>query len=138
MVLSRPAGEEQAGSASEQRRDPVGREGKSESDDRRVRGLGRISRPPAMPSNSPTADGPTQTPENHSSADLSEGGLNQASPEGGTLASPTPPHRVGRPGRKRKQLPELVTSDPCTNAPPTPPEDCDPPPPHAGSAGDGN
>ncbi|CAL8392745.1 unnamed protein product [Arctogadus glacialis] len=58
-----------------------------------------------MPSNSPTADGPTQTPENHSSADLSEGGLNQASPEGGTLASPTPPHRVGRPGRKRKQLP---------------------------------
>ncbi|XP_030201738.1 DNA (cytosine-5-)-methyltransferase 3 alpha a isoform X6 [Gadus morhua] len=81
-----------------------------------------------MPSNSPTADGPTQTPENHSSADLSEGGLNQASPEGGTLASPTPPHRVGRPGRKRKQLPELVTSDPCTNAPPTPPEDCDPSP----------
>ena len=42
--VSRPAGEEQAGSASEQRRDPVGREGKSESDDRRVRGLGRISR----------------------------------------------------------------------------------------------
>ena len=36
----------------------------------------------------------------------SEGGLNQASPEGGTLASPTAaPHRVGRPGRKRKQLP---------------------------------
>ncbi|CAL8317417.1 unnamed protein product [Merluccius merluccius] len=46
-----------------------------------------------MPSNSPTAGDPKQTPENHSSTDL-----------------------------------EMVNSDPCTNAPPTPPEDCDPSP----------
>ncbi|KAJ3606167.1 hypothetical protein NHX12_025688 [Muraenolepis orangiensis] len=125
--VSRPAvARNRRGSASEQRRDPAGREGKSESDDRRVRGLGRISRPPAMPSNSPTADDPTQTPEDHSSADLREGGVNQASPVEGKLASPTAPHRVGRPGRKRKQLPDMVNSDPCTNAPPTPPEDYEP------------
>ncbi|XP_022620104.1 DNA (cytosine-5)-methyltransferase 3A-like [Seriola dumerili] len=77
-----------------------------------------------MPSNSPAATEPPQTPENDASNDVSEDGADQDSPEEGTPASPRNKRRVGRPGRKRKQLlPEMATSDPCANAPPTPPEE---------------
>ncbi|KAM4601132.1 DNA (cytosine-5)-methyltransferase 3A-like isoform 8-T9 [Polymixia lowei] len=57
-----------------------------------------------MPSNSPTATDPPQTPENGTSNDLSEDGVDQDSPVEGTPASPPAPRRVGRPSRKRKQL----------------------------------
>ncbi|XP_069571559.1 DNA (cytosine-5)-methyltransferase 3A-like isoform X7 [Brachyistius frenatus] len=57
-----------------------------------------------MPSNSPAAAEPPQTPENDASNDLSEDGADQDSPEEGTPASPRAKRRVGRPGRKRKQL----------------------------------
>ncbi|KAM3861518.1 DNA (cytosine-5)-methyltransferase 3A-like [Diretmus argenteus] len=82
-----------------------------------------------MPSNSPAATEPLQTPENDTANDLSEDGADQDSPEEGTPASPPATRRVGRPSRKRKQLlPETVPSDPCANAPPTPPEEPDPSP----------
>uniref|UniRef100_A0AAX7VG64 DNA (cytosine-5-)-methyltransferase n=1 Tax=Astatotilapia calliptera TaxID=8154 RepID=A0AAX7VG64_ASTCA len=59
----------------------------------------------------------------------SEDGADQDSPEEGTPASPRNKRRVGRPSRKRKQLlPEMATSDPCANAPPTPPEEPAPSP----------
>uniref|UniRef100_A0A3Q3FVU5 DNA (cytosine-5-)-methyltransferase n=1 Tax=Labrus bergylta TaxID=56723 RepID=A0A3Q3FVU5_9LABR len=59
----------------------------------------------------------------------SEDGADQDSPEEGTPASPRNKRRVGRPGRKRKQLlPEMAASDPCANAPPTPPEEPEPSP----------
>ncbi|XP_029351756.1 DNA (cytosine-5-)-methyltransferase 3 alpha a isoform X12 [Echeneis naucrates] len=57
-----------------------------------------------MPSNSPAATEPPQTPENDASNDVSEDGADQDSPEEGTPASPRTKRRVGRPGRKRKQL----------------------------------
>ncbi|XP_014884258.1 DNA (cytosine-5)-methyltransferase 3A-like isoform X6 [Poecilia latipinna] len=57
-----------------------------------------------MPSNSPAAAEPPQTPENDTSNDLSEDGADQDSPEEGTPASPHNKRRVGRPSRKRKQL----------------------------------
>ncbi|XP_042246254.1 DNA (cytosine-5)-methyltransferase 3A-like isoform X6 [Thunnus thynnus] len=57
-----------------------------------------------MPSNSPAAAEPAQTPENETSNDVSEDGADQDSPEEGTPASPRTKRRVGRPGRKRKQL----------------------------------
>ncbi|KAF0023810.1 hypothetical protein F2P81_024440 [Scophthalmus maximus] len=77
-----------------------------------------------MPSNSPAATEPPQTPEKDSAKDVGEDGADQDSPEEGTPASPRTKRRVGRPGRKRKQLlPEMATSDPCPNAPPTPPEE---------------
>ncbi|XP_071323367.1 DNA (cytosine-5)-methyltransferase 3A-like isoform X7 [Trachinotus anak] len=57
-----------------------------------------------MPSNSPAATEPPQTPENDASNDVSEDGADQDSPEEGTPASPRNKRRVGRPGRKRKQL----------------------------------
>ncbi|KAM6954169.1 DNA (cytosine-5-)-methyltransferase 3 alpha a isoform 2-T2 [Aplochiton taeniatus] len=79
-----------------------------------------------MPFNTPATE-PLQTTENTTN-DLSEDGADQDSPEEGTPGSP-PARRVGRPGRKRKQLlPDPATPDPCVNAPPTPPEDCDPSP----------
>ncbi|XP_030576788.1 DNA (cytosine-5-)-methyltransferase 3 alpha a isoform X6 [Archocentrus centrarchus] len=57
-----------------------------------------------MPSNSPAAAEPPQTPENDTSNDVSEDGADQDSPEEGTPASPRNKRRVGRPSRKRKQL----------------------------------
>ncbi|XP_053192626.1 DNA (cytosine-5)-methyltransferase 3A-like isoform X4 [Scomber japonicus] len=57
-----------------------------------------------MPSNSPAAAEPAQTPENEASNDVNEDGADQDSPEEGTPASPRTKRRVGRPGRKRKQL----------------------------------
>ncbi|XP_035534005.1 DNA (cytosine-5)-methyltransferase 3A-like isoform X7 [Morone saxatilis] len=57
-----------------------------------------------MPSNSPAAAEPPQTPENDTANDVSEDGADQDSPEEGTPASPRTKRRVGRPGRKRKQL----------------------------------
>uniref|UniRef100_UPI0037E8DEC5 DNA (cytosine-5)-methyltransferase 3A-like isoform X3 n=1 Tax=Semicossyphus pulcher TaxID=241346 RepID=UPI0037E8DEC5 len=57
-----------------------------------------------MPSNSPAAAEPPQTPENDAVNDVSEDGADQDSPEEGTPASPRNKRRVGRPGRKRKQL----------------------------------
>ncbi|TNM94768.1 hypothetical protein fugu_017527 [Takifugu bimaculatus] len=57
-----------------------------------------------MPSNSPAATEPPQTPENDATNDMSEDGADQDSPEEGTPASPRSKRRVGRPGRKRKQL----------------------------------
>ncbi|XP_035764422.1 DNA (cytosine-5)-methyltransferase 3A-like [Neolamprologus brichardi] len=82
-----------------------------------------------MPSNSPATGEPPQTPENDTSNDVSEDGADQDSPEEGTPASPRNKRRVGRPSRKRKQLlPEMATSDPCANAPPTPPEEPAPSP----------
>ncbi|CAK6979451.1 DNA (cytosine-5)-methyltransferase 3A-like [Scomber scombrus] len=82
-----------------------------------------------MPSNSPAAAEPAQTPEKEASNDVNEDGADQDSPEEGTPASPRNKRRVGRPGRKRKQLlPEMATSDPCANAPPTPPEEPEPSP----------
>ncbi|XP_041815194.1 DNA (cytosine-5)-methyltransferase 3A-like isoform X7 [Chelmon rostratus] len=57
-----------------------------------------------MPSNSPAAAEPPQTPENDTANDVSEDGADQDSPEEGTPASPRNKRRVGRPGRKRKQL----------------------------------
>ncbi|XP_056284769.1 DNA (cytosine-5)-methyltransferase 3A-like isoform X3 [Pseudoliparis swirei] len=78
----------------------------------------------AMPSNSPAAAEPPETPENDIANDVKEDGADHDSPEEGTLSSPRTKRRVGRPGRKRKQLlPEMATSDPCVNAPPTPPEE---------------
>ncbi|KAJ4929220.1 hypothetical protein JOQ06_004831 [Pogonophryne albipinna] len=82
-----------------------------------------------MPSNSPAAAEPPETPENDTNIDVIEDGADHDSPEEGTPASPRTKRRVGRPGRKRKQLlPEMATSDPCANAPPTPPEDSAPSP----------
>ncbi|XP_071777420.1 DNA (cytosine-5-)-methyltransferase 3 alpha a isoform X1 [Centroberyx gerrardi] len=81
-----------------------------------------------MPSNSPAATEPAHAPENDTSNDLSEDRVDQDSPEEGTPASPPATRRVGRPSRKRKPLPEMVTPDPCANAPPTPPEESDPSP----------
>ncbi|KAK1888938.1 DNA (cytosine-5)-methyltransferase 3A [Dissostichus eleginoides] len=82
-----------------------------------------------MPSNSPAAAEPPETPENDTNIDVIEDGADHDSPEEGTPASPRAKRRVGRPGRKRKQLlPEMATSDPCANAPPTPPEDSAPSP----------
>ncbi|XP_071058027.1 DNA (cytosine-5)-methyltransferase 3A-like [Pseudochaenichthys georgianus] len=82
-----------------------------------------------MPSNSPAAAEPPETPENDTNIDVIEDGADPDSPEEGTPASPRTKRRVGRPGRKRKQLlPEMATSDPCANAPPTPPEDSAPSP----------
>ncbi|XP_062292706.1 DNA (cytosine-5)-methyltransferase 3A-like isoform X3 [Scomber scombrus] len=57
-----------------------------------------------MPSNSPAAAEPAQTPEKEASNDVNEDGADQDSPEEGTPASPRNKRRVGRPGRKRKQL----------------------------------
>ncbi|XP_016889228.1 DNA (cytosine-5)-methyltransferase 3A-like isoform X9 [Cynoglossus semilaevis] len=77
-----------------------------------------------MPSNSPAATEPPQTPENDATNDVSEDGADHDSAEEATPASPHSKRRVGRPGRKRKQLlPEMATPDPCVNAPPTPPEE---------------
>ncbi|XP_029281818.1 DNA (cytosine-5)-methyltransferase 3A-like [Cottoperca gobio] len=77
-----------------------------------------------MPSNSPAAAEPPETPENNITKDVGEDGADRDSPEEGTPASPRAKRRVGRPGRKRKQLlPEMATSDPIANAPPTPPEE---------------
>ncbi|XP_062267112.1 DNA (cytosine-5)-methyltransferase 3A-like isoform X1 [Platichthys flesus] len=77
-----------------------------------------------MPSNSPAATETPQTPAKDTVVDVCEDGADQDSPEEGTPASPRTKRRVGRPGRKRKQLlPEMATSDPCANAPPTPPEE---------------
>ncbi|XP_030261442.1 DNA (cytosine-5-)-methyltransferase 3 alpha a isoform X9 [Sparus aurata] len=57
-----------------------------------------------MPSNSPAAAEPPQTPQNDTANDVSEDGADQDGPEEGTPASPRTKRRVGRPGRKRKQL----------------------------------
>ncbi|KAM8726627.1 DNA (cytosine-5-)-methyltransferase 3 alpha a isoform 10-T11 [Acanthopagrus schlegelii] len=57
-----------------------------------------------MPSNSPAAAEPPQTPQNDTANDMSEDGADQDGPEEGTPASPRTKRRVGRPGRKRKQL----------------------------------
>ncbi|XP_075893769.1 DNA (cytosine-5-)-methyltransferase 3 alpha a isoform X9 [Nelusetta ayraudi] len=57
-----------------------------------------------MPSNSPAAAELPQTPDNDTANDVSEDGADQDSPEEGTPASPRNKRRVGRPGRKRKQL----------------------------------
>ncbi|XP_068433607.1 DNA (cytosine-5)-methyltransferase 3A-like isoform X2 [Clinocottus analis] len=56
-----------------------------------------------MPSNSPAAAEPPETPENDIAND-NEDGADHDSPEEGTPASPRTKRRVGRPGRKRKQL----------------------------------
>ncbi|XP_071388538.1 DNA (cytosine-5)-methyltransferase 3A-like isoform X5 [Centroberyx affinis] len=58
-----------------------------------------------MPSNSPAATEPAHAPENDTSNDLNEDGVDQDSPEEGTPASPPATRRVGRPSRKRKPLP---------------------------------
>ncbi|XP_034092907.1 DNA (cytosine-5)-methyltransferase 3A-like isoform X5 [Gymnodraco acuticeps] len=57
-----------------------------------------------MPSNSPAAAEPPETPENDTNIDVIEDGADHDSPEEGTPASPRTKRRVGRPGRKRKQL----------------------------------
>ncbi|XP_078130360.1 DNA (cytosine-5-)-methyltransferase 3 alpha a isoform X9 [Sander vitreus] len=57
-----------------------------------------------MPSNSPAAAEPPETPENDITNDVNEDGADHDSPEEGTPASPRTKRRVGRPGRKRKQL----------------------------------
>ncbi|XP_016889229.1 DNA (cytosine-5)-methyltransferase 3A-like isoform X10 [Cynoglossus semilaevis] len=57
-----------------------------------------------MPSNSPAATEPPQTPENDATNDVSEDGADHDSAEEATPASPHSKRRVGRPGRKRKQL----------------------------------
>ncbi|CAL9691735.1 unnamed protein product [Knipowitschia caucasica] len=54
-----------------------------------------------MPSNSPSTD---QTPQDQTSDQASEAGVDRDSPEEGTPASPPSKRCVGRPGRKRKQL----------------------------------
>ncbi|XP_074471084.1 DNA (cytosine-5)-methyltransferase 3A-like isoform X6 [Sebastes fasciatus] len=57
-----------------------------------------------MPSNSPAAAEPPETPENDITNDVNEDGADHDSPEEGTPACPRTKRRVGRPGRKRKQL----------------------------------
>ncbi|XP_076004808.1 DNA (cytosine-5)-methyltransferase 3A-like isoform X8 [Genypterus blacodes] len=57
-----------------------------------------------MPSNSPAATEPPQPPEDDAAKDVNEDAADQDSPEEGTPASPQNKRRVGRPGRKRKQL----------------------------------
>ncbi|XP_053736635.1 DNA (cytosine-5)-methyltransferase 3A-like isoform X4 [Synchiropus splendidus] len=56
-----------------------------------------------MPSNSPAASAPPQTPP-ETSTDVSEAGVDQDSPEEAMPASPGSKRRAGRPARKRKQL----------------------------------